>query len=391
MFNTTRILLTAIVCITAFTARAEMTIDVQTIMTHDDGTFLWFHPRACTLPDGRALMTLQQHLHKSDFYSGLYTMWSEDNGKTWTDPHAEPALAWRKDDTDAVVAVCDVTPNWHPQTEKVLAIGAKVRYRDGIQIYDRPQSRAAGYSVYDPKTDAWSDWDIIELPQAGEADSRFYNVTPGCVQWLIRDDGTVLIPIYFSKKDAPNSVTIIECSFDGEKLAYKRHGDELDLDIVRGLVEPQLTQIGDDYYLSLRNDERGYVTRGADGNTWEDIRPWTFDDGEELGSYNTQQHWVTHGEKLYLSYTRRGANNDHVFRNRAPLFIAEVDREKLHVIRSTERVLIPEKGAALGNFGVCKVNENESWVTVSEGVWNDDMRKRGATGDTFLARICWED
>ena len=45
-------------------------------------------------------------------------------------------------------------------------------------------------------------------------------------------------------------------------------------------------------------------------------------DGQALGSYNTQQHWISHGDSLYLIYTRRGANNDHVFRNRAPIFIA---------------------------------------------------------------------
>jgi len=66
---------------------------------------------------------------------------------------------------------------------------------------------------------------------------------------------------------------------------------------------------------------------------------------------NTQAHWLDHGEKLYLSYTRRGADNDHIMRNRAPLFIAEVDREHLHVLRATERVLIPEQGATMGNSG----------------------------------------
>ncbi len=43
--------------------------------------------------------------------------------------------------------------------------------------------------------------------------------------------------------------------------------------------------------------------------------------------------------------------------------IAQVDPEKLHVIRSTERILIPERGAGLGNaFGVTEVNEHETWV-----------------------------
>jgi hypothetical protein len=100
---------------------------------------------------------------------------------------------------------------------------------------------------------------------------------------------------------------------------------------------------------------------------------------------------VTRGDKLFLVYTRRGADNDHIMRHRAPLFMARVDRESLHVMRNTERVVIPERGATLGNFGVCQLGPGESWVTVSEGVWNDEARKRGATGATYIARIQWND
>ena len=41
-------------------------------------------------------------------------------------------------------------------------------------------------------------------------------------------------------------------------------------------------------------------------------REWRFDDGSPLGSYNTQQHWVTVGGGLFLVYTRKGADNDHI-------------------------------------------------------------------------------
>ncbi len=81
--------------------------------------------------------------------------------------------------------------------------------------------------------------------------------------------------------------------------------------------------------------------------------------------------------------------NDHIFRHRAPLFIAEVDPKSLQVIRETERVLIPERGGELGNFGAAAIDQNQSWVTVSEGVSSDDARRRGAKGATFVARIIW--
>jgi hypothetical protein len=52
-------------------------------------------------------------------------------------------------------------------------------------------------------------------------------------------------------------------------------------------------------------------------------------------------------------------------------------------------VVVPERGAELGNFGACAINESESWVTVSEGMFMKDSAKRGAKGATFVARILW--
>jgi hypothetical protein len=136
----------------------------------------------------------------------------------------------------------------------------------------------------------------------------------------------------------------------------------------------------------MRADHSAFVARGKDGLTYEPFTEWTYDDGQVLGSYNTQQHWVAHHDALYLVYTRRGANNDHVMRHRAPLFIAQVDPEKLHILRRTERVLIPESDADLGaGFGVLDVNPQETWVVSSE------IPSRGtrAYNRVLLAKIIW--
>ncbi len=182
---------------------------------------------------------------------------------------------------------------------------------------------------------------------------------------------------------------MVQCAFDGRELKYRRHGTELTLEVDRGLVEPSLVGFKGRYYLTIRNDRKGYVAVSDDGLRFGPIRPWVFDDGKDLGSYNTQQHWLAHSGGLFLAYTRRGANNDHILRHRAPLFLAQVDPDKLHVLRATEQVLMPERGATLGNFGATVVTERESWVTDAEGVWNDAARKRGAKGATFLARVLW--
>jgi hypothetical protein len=370
----------------------DYSIEVQTLFEHDDGKWLWFHPRAAFLPVARegggqrAILTLQKHLQHSDYYSGLAYCLTEDNGKTWTEPAAPRELAWRSEPDNVVVGVCDVTPRWHAPTGKVIALGVKVRYKEGNHLYDQPGSHDFAYAVYDPATDSWTDWRMVEFPDRPE---DYHIVMPGCVQWWVEEDGTLRVPFYFrSLESVAHQVTVLECTFDGATIEPVRAGETLSLEVERGLVEPSLTKFGDRYYLTIRNDQKGYITSSQDALEWEDIVPWTFEDGSELGSYNTQQHWVTHSQGLYLVYTRRGANNDHIMRNRAPLFIAQVDPQKKVVLRETERVLIPERGAQMGNFGVATVSPDETWVTVSEGMWGE-ARARGAKGATLLARIRW--
>jgi hypothetical protein len=361
-----------------------------------DGTFCWFHPRAAAIPgagkDGRSavILTLQKHLLPGDdYYSGLFVMRSDDLGATWTNPDPRPELGWRTEPGDVTWAVCDVTPGWHAPTGKLLAIGHTVRYKNG-RLADLPRARETAYAVYDPKTGIWSTWDLLKMPEG----DKFFSSGAGCAQWIVEPDGTLLVPIYVTPRSTdPNAcsmTTVVRCAFDGAALTYREHGDEITLDVPRGCDEPSLTRFQGKYYLTIRNDQRGYATVGNDGLYFAPIKPWTFDDGADLGSYNTQQHWVTHSEGLFLAYTRRGANNDHIFRNRAPLFIAQVDPDKLCVLRATERILMPERGATLGNFGTCNVTETESWVTDAEGMFFPEVYKKGgARGAVFAAKLLW--
>ena len=371
----------------------EYDIKLQTVLEHDDGEFLWFHPRVAAIPglgvDGgpAVVMTLQKHLKVSDYYSGLSVVRTDDMGETWAEPDPRPELDWRHEDGGVVIAVADVTPGYHAPTGKVIAVGAQVRYSPrGEQLEDKARSNQTAYAVLDPQTGQWTPWRVLDMPP----DDKFNYARNACAQWIVEPDGTVLLPFYFGPSaGAPASVTVVRCAFDGDELRYLEHGEELALNVERGLCEPSIAHFQGRYYLTIRNDVKGYVTAGDDGLHYAPIRPWTFDDGAELGSYNTQQHWVAHSEALFLSYTRRGADNDHIMRHRAPLFIARVDPERLCVLRDTERVLIFERGATLGNFGAAAVSPDESWVTVSEGVWNDDARRRGAKGATFVARVIW--
>ena len=45
------------------------------------------------------------------------------------------------------------------------------------------------------------------------------------------------------------------------------------------------------------------------------------------------------------------------------------------MLRATERVLIAENHATLGNSGICRISDRESWVTCGEGLLRLGKRK----------------
>ncbi len=369
-------------------------VKLETVAEHDGGDWIWFHPRVAAVPgagkDGKpaVLMTVQQHINSGDdYYSGMYAAYTKDFGATWSAPAAIPELVWRTGSDGETVSVCDATPGWHAPSQKVIVIGVQLRYgATGKQLEDKPRSLQTDYSVYDPAANSYTGWRNFELQ---DNDTKYFISGPGCSQWIVEQDGSILLPIYFKGANTSvYSVIVIRCSFDGETLRATDYGNDMHLDVERGLCEPSVTRYNGTYYLTIRNDIKGYVTTSKDGLHYEPIKEWTFDDGGELGSYNTQQHWLTHSDGLFLIYTRRGANNDDVFRNRAPLFMAQVDPEKLVVIRETEKVLMPNTGATFGNFGATAIDENESWVTDAEGIFGDAL-KPGVNARVLNARIVW--
>jgi hypothetical protein len=356
--------------------------------------FCWFHPRVAALPgfgkDGNpaVIMTIQKHLVADDHYSGMYFMRTNDLGKTWTGPTEIPELAWRKGENNETISVCDVTPGWHAKSGNLIAIGVKLRYSQaGHQLLDKPRSHEFAYATFDPKTNHWSSWKQLAMP---DTDSKFFIVSPGNVQWLELKDGSLLVPTYFNQKDGKSyTTTMLRCSFDGSDIKLLEMGEDLTKPTGLGFVEPSIVDFQGTYYLTLRNVHGAFVTTSQDGLHFQPVQAWTFDDGKDLGSYETQAHWLTHDGGLFLVYTRKGANNDHIARNRAPMFMAQVDTQKLQVIRKTEQVVLPERGVMLGNFGAAAITAEESWITDAEFIQNGKKHPRGADGTVWLGRVKW--
>ena len=337
----------------------------QTPARRFDGKESFCHPRAGIVPgvgkDGgpRVVMTmLTIDLSGSDVFKEMYGLTTDDLGRTWTEPAGRAgALPPQRNDRRRRAArgvqrfLADVAQ----------AIENTLRHRAHGRVHTRVEGRgrsSARYGVCDVRCNkrAWRAWRKMAMPD----DPQFAFAGAGCTQRVDLADGTILLPIYYriSLKNTTKRVLVTHCSFDGQ-IAEAGHDlgkPIIEEDGTRGVGEPSLTKFDDMYYLTIRHPLRAYVTRSKDGLDFEPIRPWTFDDGTEFGNYETQTHWVTHSDGLFLVYNRRGLNNDHVFRHRAPLLMAQVDPERLCVLRKTERELVPNRGARLGNFGVTDVS-----------------------------------
>lgn len=381
-------------------AQAELPRDVidsiepSVVRRNRDGkATTWFHPRGCLVPAPQgsfAFMTLQE-ITGSDYFGPVHWCVSTDQARTWSEPKAVPGLGRIPAGGGLQEGVCDVVPEHHPRTNTILAIGHNVYYKEGKKFFTPQPRRWPVYAVRHPDG-SWSakrklEWDD---PRAALL------LSCGCGQRLTLDSGAVLIPVSFGSHERPlRSVTTLLCSFDGSTLVVKRAGRELPGKTGRGFIEPSLALLDGVYYMTIRSEDgKGYVSRSRDGLTWEDPTPWAWQNGEPLTMSTTQQHWLSHADALYLVYTRKSAENPTVFRWRAPLYLAMVDRRTMRLVADSERVVFPIKGdgvkdgknvAYSGNFHTMPLSVSESLITDGEC-----FPANGFKGDQLQARIRWK-
>ena len=308
-------------------------------------------------------------------FHDIYQSVSLDEGKSWTSPKIIPELKRTKQKDGYEVSAGDLWPTYHAKSGKVITTGKTFNFENGTKENRRREK--VSYAVMDPKDGSWGPLRFLEMPEKDHSGNIIMAANAGNTQRVDMPNGEILLPVrYMADAKKFNYTSIVaRCRFDGTKLSYLEHGSELNIPQGRGLYEPSLIMHNKRFYLTLRADHSGFVTRSRDGLVFEKIREWSFDDGEPLGSYNTQQHWAEIGGVLFLIYTRRGAENDHIFRHRAPLFIAQVDPDRLCVIRRTEQILLPTNEATLGNSGICYISDHESWITCGEGLLRLGKRK----------------
>ncbi len=376
-----------------------MKIEISKIASEFDGERCYVHARGALSPSGFGIITMQKlELSGCDLFHGIEMMTTSDGGKTFGTPKFSENLKRRYFADGESEVICDATPIYHKKTGKFILIGHLANYRaDGVQT--APKKKSTIYAVYNEAEGDFSPFKSINLPET--LAEKFYSGGSGCCQCCEENSGELLIPFYYrSLENATSggemsfSAAVMRCDFDGEKLRLLEVGGQISTSVPRGFCEPSVTKFGGEYFIALRNDVTGYVAKSSDGINYGEPRELCFDDGESLGNYNTQQHWLVGGGRLWLVYTRRAENNNHVFRHRAPLFIAELDRKTLRILRNTEKIAVPERGARLGNFGTQSFDEGFGFVFASEWMQGDNglvgCTKYGSDNSIFISKIIFE-
>ena len=370
-------------------------ITKETVFRNRDGSgTTWFHPRPCMIPgsDGKPkLFAKLQEIGGSDYFGPVHWSESTDLGATWSQPKPIPSLG--RDPVQGkpglMAGVCDVVPQYHTATETILSIGHVVFYRGPRFARGDQLSRFPVYTVRQ-KDGTWSTRKILKWDDPRGS----FIYTNNCGQRIVMPNGDIMMSFTFGPRGKNRMVAGVRCSFDGTELKIIEVGPAIKNEVGRGLLEPSITQFQDRFLMTIRaEDGHGYVTTSKDGLNYKPKTAWAWDDGKSIGMSTTQQHWLTHSNGLFLVYTREDASNKNVMRWRAPLWIAQVDPEKLCLIRATEQVVLPLVGdgvnnpdqvALMGNFAVTNLSPDQSCVTVGEWLPRGD-----ANGNMLLSRIRW--
>ena len=382
------------------TATPEFKIQLQSVKSLEGkGNDIYAQSRMTMIGKKKPifLITTQHTIRNTTHgYRNIFQVTSDDFGKTWSVPKKVASLDRVANKDGYEVVMGDLCPQWHEKTGTVLVTGKSFNFENNKrENFDREK---VTYSIYDPKTKHWSKMKVMGMPTHDKQGRKIVAPNAGCNQKVHLKNGEVLLPVRYNpypvfktRKQRLYITVVARCRFDGKTLKYVEHGSELTIKKPRGLYEPSLIEHRGKYFLTMRADHTAYVSVSKNGLDYQPIKQWKFDDGKPLGNYNTQQHWISNKNGLYLCYTRRGKNNGHVFRHRAPLYIAQVNPKTLQVIRKTEKILVPEAGATLGNFGICHVSPNEAWVITSEDNTrhNGKVIKRKQENRVWIAKVKW--
>ena len=372
----------------------HFTFERTKLLSGFDGKECKIYPRLITTDKSTFLSYGMLLLSGSDVFNDTFFVKSTDGGKTFGAPQKLDRLETRKGGIRTIFSVCtEYFSNYH---KTWFVFGRNTSYENDRRpiLHGDIGVGEATYTIRDNETGEYlGKQKPLPLPL------EYVSATPHG-QVIEYENGEFLMTFYLTPKGELKSKALaVRYRYENAAFTIVAAGEPLAFpDAERGLDEPSVAKLGDTYYMTLRTDEQGLLSTSKDGLHYSTPQPWKWDDGSILPNYNTMQRWIRHKNALYLAYTRRGAHNDHIFRHRAPIFMARFDAENLCLIRETEVILVPELGARLGNFNVTELSDREFWLTTAEWMqttkpdhydWRQCV-KYGSDNSIWIAKVRFE-
>ena len=245
-------------------------------------------------------MTMQG-IDGSDTFGPVHSWSSVDQGRTWSQP--EPIHAFNRREVPnhpaLMAGVCDVVPRGIilPPTPCWPSVRSSFIEAHAFATKDQ----LARYPIYAVRSrdGSWSKRQVFHWDDPRGS----FIYSNNCGQRVVLENGDILLAFSFGGTSVHRSVATLRCRFNGETLSIAQVGTPLELKAGRGLLEPSLTRFGDRFYLTLRAEDGGV--------TWRSVRTGFTGTGRRHGNgrmanhwifSSTQQHWLTHGEELFLVY-----------------------------------------------------------------------------------------
>ena len=337
----------------------------------------YFHPSVAVMPDGRWIMTAQV-IKGSDFYGEPVYAFSSDQGKSWSPAKVIESCRSRDLGGGWVENVADPRPFVFGDHKEVFVFGCtsiysakgNICHQDKPTDMEMPKVRAVCAILHPDGT-----WSRQELKLPIETDD--WRTT--CIQCALVADDEVILPFHFKvgtcmfggRESLRAGVATARYRIVNGRLQFIAMGNILELNEGRGLLEPSLLKLPDNRGIAMTvraENGKAYCQVSPDGLNWNLIQPWRWDNGEELATETTQQHWVCCGKKVYLVYTRKDESNKNIFRSRAPLYITEADPENATLIRAAEKIVFPitvhkESIGLFGNFHAVQLDEKRTLIS----------------------------
>ena len=366
----------------------QVPLERQQLFPGYDGRFCKVQPAVESDGGDVAILTYQRLLLTgSDVFYGQFISRSGDGGRTWSEPKEIGLFADTREGDFRVARYAN--PHFNRKHRYWFALGVAQLFKNDrephqVAVDGKPYCRPILVTVDAVKGEFTACRDL-DFPFAYEHAMPFGQIVE-------LEDGEMLIPFYFRPCGAGHrGRCVVVCyRLESGRLVVVKAGEPIVAEgLKRGVCEPSIVRYGGRFFMTLRSDEYGMFATSDDGLRWSKPIKWCWDDGTPIGNANTQQHWIPSGDELYLAYTRVRADNQHVFRNRAPILMARFDAGRGCLVRSTEREMVPNRGARLGNFAVTDNPADETWLVTAEWMQSDPKvcERYGSDNSIWLVRV----